>query len=297
MKKITMKRAAMKEVTNWPPLLLVGHRGAAASEPENTLRSFAAGLNLGANAIEFDTRLTKDKKLVVFHDATLERTTNGKGNIHNFTLEELKQLDAGQGEKIPTAEEALEFIVNKNKAIALLEIKDKDSVKQVAEVVRQVAEVVKKVSGRNKVKKGNGEKAIKVKNKARLEVRLEDKLIIHSFSSQAVKEIKLLLPNVQTALIISNRIHNLAGFFRLCKAIRVEWIFARHDLVNKGFIEAAHKWNFKVEAWVCNSKEEIEQFLKMGIEGIASDKPELFAEGFSRVSNFSSTNLIKIRDN
>lgn len=231
----------------FPSPLLVGHRGAAASEPENTLRSFAAGLKLGANAIEFDSRLTKDKKLVVFHDATLNRTTNGKGNIHNFTLKELRQLDAGKGEKILTAEEALNFIIKKNKAIALLEIKDKDSVPQVAEVVKK----------------------FKVPD-------LSNKLIIHSFSAAAVKEIKVLLPKIPTALIISNRIHNLSGFFRLCKMLKVKWIFSRGDITSEAFVEVAHKWNFKVEVWVANSKVEMEQFLRIGVDGIASDRPELF---------------------
>ncbi|MEK6950482.1 MAG: glycerophosphodiester phosphodiesterase family protein [Nanoarchaeota archaeon] len=263
--KAPRKKAAIRKEIYWPPFLLAGHRGAAAVEPENTLRSFAAGLKAGANAIEFDTRLSKDKKLVVFHDATLERTTNGKGNIHNFTLAELRQLDAGQGERIPTAKEALEFIIRKNKAIALLEIKDKDSVKQVVEVVKGVVE--NKVNWRNKAIAGK-----KVENKA----LIKNQLLIHSFSSPAVRKIKQLLPTVPTAVVISNRIYNLPGFFRLCKAIKVDWIFARHDLVNKTFIAAAHKWKLRVLAWVCNNQEEMKKFLRMGIDGIASDEPRLF---------------------
>ncbi len=242
-----------------PKPLLVGHRGAVASEPENTLRSFAAGIKAGANAIEFDTRLTKDKRLVVFHDATLNRTTNGRGNIHDFTLKELQQLDAGKDEKIPTAEEALNFIIRKNKALALLEIKDKDSVPQVAEVVKSL-----KVPG------------------------LSNKLIIHSFSATAVKKIKVLLPEIPTALIISNRIHNLPGFFRLCKALKVKWIFSRGDITSKSFVDAAHHRKFKVEVWVVNAKAELEKFLKMGVEGIASDRPELF-----RKINFSQRKSYK----
>lgn len=236
--------------------LLVGHRGAAASEPENTLRSFAAAIKAGANAIEFDTRLTKDKKLVVFHDATLNRTTNGKGNIHEFTYRELQRLDAGKGEKIPTAEEALNFIVRKNKAIALLEIKDKDSVPQVAEVVKK----------------------LKMPDKQLKRQSLQHQLIIHSFSAAAVKEIKILLPEIPTALIISNRIHNLPGFFRLCKMLKVEWIFSRGDITTKAFLNAAHHQHFKVEVWVANTKAEMEKFWKMGVEGIASDRPELFKQ-------------------
>lgn len=158
-------------------MLLVGHRGAKEYEPENTLRSFRAGIELGANAIEFDTRLTKDDKLVVFHDKSLERTTDGKGNVRDFTLKELQKLDAGKGERVSTAEEALKLITKSS--TALLEIKDKDSVSAVASVVKK-------------------------------------------------------------------------------------------------FIDAAHKWKFKVEVWVCNTLEDIRKFKKLGADGIASDRPDLF---------------------
>lgn len=90
------------------------HRGASASHPENTLAAFREAIRLGAQMIEFDVALTKDHKLVVMHDATLNRTTNGQGPVSDFTLEELKQLDAGswkdsrfQGEQIPTLDETL----------------------------------------------------------------------------------------------------------------------------------------------------------------------------------------------
>ncbi len=223
-------------------ILLVGHRGAAAYEPENTIRSFDAGIRMGANAIEFDTRLTKDRKLAVFHDKTLERTTNGKGNMRDYTLKELQKLDAGKGEQIPTAEEAVEFITKKG-ATALLEIKDRDAVSETAAVVKKFQNVM-----------------------------------VHSFDTTAIKEFKQLAPEIPAALVISNKIKNLTGFFRLLKAIKAEWIFAEKEAAEKEFIEAAHKWKFKVEVWVCNTDEEVKKFVKLGADGIASDKPDLFGK-------------------
>ena len=96
---------------------LIGHRGLSAFAPENTLPSFLKAAEAGLQWVEFDIRLTSDMKLVVFHDDTLERTTNGQGLVREKTLAELQALDAGswfapefQGTKIPTLDEVLLFL-------------------------------------------------------------------------------------------------------------------------------------------------------------------------------------------
>lgn len=93
---------------------LCAHRGAMSTFPENTIPAFMEAVRLGAHMIEFDVQLTKDGALVLMHDATVDRTTNGKGRVADLTLEEVKKLDAGekmnqlfQGTRIPTFEEAL----------------------------------------------------------------------------------------------------------------------------------------------------------------------------------------------
>jgi glycerophosphoryl diester phosphodiesterase len=88
-------------------VLIYGHRGAAAVEPENTLRSFRRALDAGAGGLEFDVHATLDRIPVVIHDRNLERTTNGTGPVDRLTLAELREFDAGQGECIPTLDEAL----------------------------------------------------------------------------------------------------------------------------------------------------------------------------------------------
>src|ERR1051326_665563 len=81
---------------------VVGHRGAMGHSPENTMASFERGLELGADWIELDVHLSRDGCLMVIHDETLDRTTNGHGLVQDYTLAELKQLDAGAGQQIPT---------------------------------------------------------------------------------------------------------------------------------------------------------------------------------------------------
>ena len=96
------------------PVLVMAHRGFSGKAPENTLAAFRKAIEIGSDFIELDVRFSKDGHLVVFHDDTLERTTNGKGKVADFSLQELKGLDAGSwfgpsfsGEKIPTLREVL----------------------------------------------------------------------------------------------------------------------------------------------------------------------------------------------
>lgn len=112
--------------------LLIGHRGYSALYPENTMLSFKKAIEVGCTGIELDVRLSKDNRVVVIHDKNLERTTNGEGLVSEYTLKELKKLDAGRGEKIPTLEEVLDKI----KDIKLLIELKEDSEKICTEVIR-----------------------------------------------------------------------------------------------------------------------------------------------------------------
>src|SRR3712207_5048900 len=100
---------------------IMAHRGAAAYAPENTIAAFTKAIEMKADAIELDIHLSKDDHIVVIHDEKVDRTTNGKGLVMEFTLEELKRLDAGswfnkefKNEKIPTLREVLELVAYKN---------------------------------------------------------------------------------------------------------------------------------------------------------------------------------------
>jgi len=105
------------KLTTFKRPLIIAHRGYRAKYPENTLASFKAALAAGAGMLELDVMLTKDRKVVVIHDATLERTTDGHGQVNSYTLKELKELDAGSwfhprfaGEHLPALEEVLGLV-------------------------------------------------------------------------------------------------------------------------------------------------------------------------------------------
>ena len=88
--------------------LIIGHRGASADAPENTLAAFALAVEQGADGVELDVRLTADQEIVVIHDPTVDRTTTGSGSIDRLTARDLQSFDAGQGQSIPTLDEVFE---------------------------------------------------------------------------------------------------------------------------------------------------------------------------------------------
>ena len=108
-------------------MILTGHRGAAALEPENTLLSMQKAIDLSVDQIEIDVHLTSDQHLVVIHDTTVDRTTDGQGAVADFTLEKIKQLDAGKGERIPTLQEVIDLV--RGKVVLQIELKGPNTAK------------------------------------------------------------------------------------------------------------------------------------------------------------------------
>ena len=141
----------MAKTPNGPAAVprVIGHRGAAGHAPENTLASFAAAAALGVRWVEFDVRLTGDGALVVFHDDTLERTTDGKGRVTDATVAEIRKLDAGAwfgkpfaGEPVPTLDDALEALERLGLG-ANVELKSDSDPAREAETGRAVAQALR----------------------------------------------------------------------------------------------------------------------------------------------------------
>ena len=105
-------------------IYVAAHRGWCSKYPENTMSAFKAALDIGVDQIETDVRITKDGHLVLIHDNTVDRTTNGKGFVHDMTLSELRELDAGNGEKIPTLEELMELVKDHPTVTLDIELKE-----------------------------------------------------------------------------------------------------------------------------------------------------------------------------
>ncbi len=205
-------------------------------EPENTLRSFVAAQQAGLDLIELDLHLSKDGALVVMHDAEVDRTTDGTGPIAEKTLEELRALDAGRGERVPVFEEVLDSVRSPLQA----EIKDVAAARALAEVMQR-RDLVSRVE-------------------------------VSSFHDEAVAEIARLVPGVRTALIASRYGTDVverareAGAATLCLNIR---------RLTLEVVEHARKAALRVIGWVVNTQDDLRLVRALQLDGATTDYPEI----------------------
>lgn len=217
----------------------VGHRGAKAYAPENTLTSFKKALEIGVDAVELDVRKTKDNQLVVIHDADIKRTTNGKGLVSDLTLAQIKAFSAEGGEKVPTLEEALDFLDRKVKV--LVELKE-------AGVEEQVLSIVKKCG-------------------------LEKNVVITSFLEEALKKIRELNKNIEIGLIYAKHSNPIKAALEL----KANYLVALYRFTHTATIQKAHENGLKIIVWTINTPEEAQEYAKKGVDGIATDKPDILS--------------------
>ncbi|AWN26107.1 MULTISPECIES: glycerophosphodiester phosphodiesterase family protein [Streptomyces] len=216
--------------------LTIGHRGMMGVEPENTLRSFVRAEHEGLDVIELDLHLSKDGALVVMHDADVDRTTDGAGPIAERTLAELRELDAGQGERIPVFEEVLEAVKGPLQA----EIKDVAAAQALAEVMRS-RDLVGRVD-------------------------------VISFHDEALAAIRTLLPGVRTALVGSRYGADVVDRALAVGATMLSLNIRRLTLE---LVERAHAAQLKVVAWTVNTHDQLRLARGLGLDGVVTDQPEI----------------------
>ncbi|MFE0193560.1 glycerophosphodiester phosphodiesterase [Streptomyces sp. NPDC048595] len=216
--------------------LTIGHRGIMGVEPENTLRSFVRAEHEGLDVIELDLHLSKDGALVVMHDADVDRTTDGAGPIAERTLAELRELDAGQGERIPVFEEVLEAV----KAPLQAEIKDVAAAQALAEVMRS-----RDLTGR---------------------------VDVISFHDEALAAIRTLLPGVRTALVGSRY---GADVVDRAQAVGASMLSLNIRRLTLELVERAHAAHLKVLGWTVNTHDQLRLARGLGLDGVVTDMPEI----------------------
>jgi len=217
-------------------MLRIGHRGARAYAPENTLASFKKALEIGVDAVELDVIKTKDNHLVVIHDADVKRTTNGEGLVSELTLEEIKRFSA-ENEKIPTLEETLDFLDKKAKIF--IELKETGIEEQVLSIVH---------------KKG-----------------VEENVVITSFIEDALKKVREMNTNIETGLIYAKYKNPIKAAVEL----KANYLFSLYRFTHTADVQKAHENGLKVVVWTINTPGEVEEYAKKGVDGIASDKPDI----------------------
>jgi glycerophosphoryl diester phosphodiesterase len=222
--------------------MIMGHRGAAALEPENTLLSIARAMEIGIDAVEIDVRLSKDKEIVVIHDSTVERTTNGTGPVSSYALKEIKKLDAGKGEKIPTLDEVVDLIGNKVRLV--IELKEEGTERKVVELIK-----------RN---------------------NLDDNVYVISFWHRLVKMVKEMDSRIKTGVLL------VGCPVDACIATQAssDALVMKYTFVNRKFVEIAHKEGLKVLIWNIDDRDLLKPYADMCVDGIGSNAPRVLVEYF-----------------
>ena len=214
----------------------IGHRGAKGYAPENTLLSFEKAIDLRVDGIELDVHLSADEALVVSHDETIDRTTNGKGFVINFTSSQLKEF------KIPTLIEVLDLV--KHKCFINIELKGIGSAKFVNELVTHYI-LDKKWSYTG--------------------------FLISSFDWKMLKEIRLLNPKIRIGVLTEHNIEEALAFAKNIKAFSIN---PQDELLSKENVFLMQENGFKVYPWTVNSKKDIQKIKSFNVNGIISDFPD-----------------------
>jgi glycerophosphoryl diester phosphodiesterase len=244
--------------------LVMAHRGGRALWPENTLYAFEGAVEMGVDVLEMDIHTTADGVMVVMHDDTVDRTTNGSGPILSFTLDELKDLDAGytwspddgqtfpyrgQGITVPTVEEVFTAFPG----VPLnIEIKQKEP--------SMVAPFCQLIRDHN----------------------LVGKVLVASFDEETIAEFRVACPEVATStgttetvlLFVLSRLFLEDTYGPPADAAQVpEYRSGLHVLAPR-FVDAAHNRNLEVHAWTINEEDDMQRMITLGVDGIITDYPD-----------------------
>ena len=235
------------------PLMRVGHRGAKGHAPENTMASFQRGADLGVDAVETDVQLSKDGEVVLIHDYTVDRTTNGRGFVKDMTLAELKTLDAGSwydttyaGERILTLAELLVWA--KGRVGVALEIKNGPIYYP-----------------------GIAEKTIRLVRQH----GMKRQVILISFDHFVLREAKQIAPEIATGILYVGGLVDPVAAARaaLADSLNPHWAYVTPELVR-----TAHAAGLAISAWNPNDLPTLRLLSDLGVDSAGTDYPELFEQ-------------------
>jgi glycerophosphoryl diester phosphodiesterase len=213
--------------------LIIGHRGASAVAPENTLAAFEAAIAAGADGIEFDVRMTRDGVPVVIHDETLYRTSRVRGRVADMSADQLNQFD------VPSVERLFDLFKS-NELVLYLELKDKQM-----QLVEECCRLVKRY-------------------------RFEDRVIFACFEHSALQTVKQIDPAFKTAALFQPP---AAFILKRAHAIGADGLALHHRLCNARLIEEANQAGFKVTVWTVDDPAWLKHARAMDIHALITNNP------------------------
>lgn len=231
--------------------MVFAHRGACKYAPENTLASFELAVEQGADAIELDVKLSADDEVMVIHDQTVERTTEGTGKVNRLSLRELKELDAGshfgtgfKGEKIPTLDEVFESV---GKSIFInVELTNYSSRQD--DLIPLTAAIVKRHG-------------------------LQKTLLFSSFAPINLRRMKVLLPEVPVGLLALDGILGTVNRSKVYQKLSPGIIHPNLKDVNAGLMARERRRSRRVHVWTVNEESDLRRMNELGVDGVFTDDP------------------------
>lgn len=223
-------------------LLCFAHRGASGYEPENTLSAVETAITLGADWIEIDVYVV-ERELVVFHDQRLERTTNGTGLIMEQSLEYIRSLDAGNGQRIPILQEVLNLVSHR--------------------------------AGINIELKGPGTAdptVFLINDYIRKEKWSCEEFLISSFNHHELARVHYLEPSIKTGVLI---VGIPIGYARFAQELGAYSVHCDLDYITEAFVQDAHARSLKVFVFTVNNQNDLARMKELGVDGVFTNYPEI----------------------
>lgn len=245
---------------NFPNPVLFAHRGASAHAPENTLPAFELALQQGADGVELDVKLTADGHVIVMHDPTVDRTTDGRGRVRDLTLADFRKLDAGswhseayRGTQVPTLDEV--FAAIGHRCVINVELTNYTTPRD--SLVEQVCALVERHA-------------------------LQDRILFSSFFPANLKKAAARLPSVPRGLLA------LGGWMGAW-ARSFGFMFGEYQAlhphitdVNAPQVARVHRLKRRIHVWTANSLEEVARLKNWGVDGIFTDDPQAAVRALGR---------------
>lgn len=246
---------------------IIAHKGASGSAPENTLAAFEKALAMGVDMIELDVRNTQDERIVVIHDSTLDRTTNGTGLVHDYTLEEIKKLDAGSwfdpafhNETVPTLKEVLDMVNGRCKVLIEIKHMDHPHYDDFAEKLIDIIRLEK-----------NGYDWIILQSE-----EFEYLEAAHKYDDYV--QTKQLMISEDSAPLIAFYIETKMHLGRAKEDDRMKALNPEYHTLSTRRIFRMHARGFEVYTYAPNNREDMVKLLHMGVDGIITDYPEILIQ-------------------
>lgn len=227
-------------------MLCIGHRGAMGHEPENTLLSIRKAIALGVDGIEIDVFNVEDN-LIVIHDRSLARTTNGTGYLENYSFANLRSLDAGKGEQVPTLPEVLATV--DRQAIVNIELKGSNTAQLVCKLITEY------------LQRGWS----------------ETDFVVSSFNHYELNQFKAICPVIKIGMLISGLPWK---YLRAAQELQADIVILGLDYVTSEVVNSVHQQNLPVWVYTVNEPEDISLMKKLEVDGVFSNYPERIKSSF-----------------